>query len=156
MNAAGLLNPAHPTYQRWKRLLGRLAFGWAPNALRAAAGAAAVLRIAAALAARLRGEVFLGAWSAAVRFLPAAVQSAAAAVAAAVQLAALAVLAAGQPRRSASTAALLCLLVEALRAFQGRLDPLGAASLTAALLLFLLRPAPAVPAASSATALRAS
>jgi hypothetical protein len=51
--AGGLLDTAHPVYLRWKARLGRLAFAWTPPVLRAAAGAAAALRIAAALAAGL-------------------------------------------------------------------------------------------------------
>ncbi len=67
--------------------------------------------------------------------------SAAAEAAAVLQLFTLAVLAAGWPRRAVAAAALLFLLVEGLRAFQGRLDAAGAVSLTAALLLYVLRPA---------------
>ena len=55
-------------------------------------------------------------------------------------------LAAGFPRRAVSAGALLFLLVEALRAFQGPWDPVGVLSLTAALLLYLLRPAKLRPA----------
>ena len=139
--ACGLLDPSLPAYQRWKGRLGRLAFAWAPPALRVAAGAAAALRIAAALFSRLRGEDLLGAWRAAVLFLPAAVRPAAAALAAALQLACLAALAAGLPRRAAPACALGLLLVEALRAFQGSWDPLGATVLSVGLLLYLLRPA---------------
>jgi phosphatidylglycerophosphate synthase len=148
--AGGLLDTGHPAYLRWKARLGRLAFLWTPPVLRAAAGAAAALRIAAALAAGLGGReapgagpgAALGAWRAAVGFLPAAVQPAAAALAAALQVAALAVLAAGYPRRALPAAAMVALLIEGLRAFQGPWDPLGALILGTALLLLLLRPAP--------------
>jgi hypothetical protein len=146
----------HPAYRLWKARLGRLAFHWAPLVLRAAAGAAAALRVAAALAARLRGENLLGAWRAGVRFLPAAAQPAAAALAAVLQLLALTVLAAGFPRRAVSAGALLFLLVEALRAFQGPWDPIGVLSLTAALLLYLLRPANPSGGASPAPVTRRS
>jgi CDP-diacylglycerol--glycerol-3-phosphate 3-phosphatidyltransferase len=148
--AGGLLDTAHPAYLRWKARLGRLAFAWTPPVLRAAAGAAAALRIAAALAAGLGAREALGAgpgaaleaWRAAVGFLPAAVQPAAAALTAALQLAALVLLAAGHPRRAVPACAMLVLLIEGLRAFQGPWDPLGALILGAALLLLLLRPAP--------------
>jgi hypothetical protein len=156
--AGGLLDTGHPAYLRWKARLGRLAFAWTPPVLRAAAGAAAALRIAAALAAGLGareapqagpGAVMgaglnaaLGAWRAAVAFLPAAIQPAAAALAATLQLAALAVLAAGHPRRVLPACALVVLLSEGLSSFQGPWDPLGAMALGAALLLLLLRPAP--------------
>jgi CDP-diacylglycerol--glycerol-3-phosphate 3-phosphatidyltransferase len=139
--ACGLLDPRHPVYQLWKARLGRLAFAWAPPTLRAAAGASAALRVTAALASRLRGEDLLGAWRAAVLFLPTAVRPAAAALFAALQLLALAVLAAGYPRRAISAGALLFLLVEAMHAFQGPWDSVGIVSLAAALLLYLLRPA---------------
>jgi phosphatidylglycerophosphate synthase len=154
--AGGLLDPLHPAYRLWKARLGRLAFHWAPLVLRAAAGAAAALRVAAALAARLRGGDLLGAWHAGVRFLPAAAQPAAAALAAVLQLLALTVLAAGFPRRAVSAGALLFLLVEALRAFQGPWDPVGVLSLTAALLLYLLRPANPSGGASPAPVTRRS
>jgi len=138
--ALGLLDPSHPAYQRWKARLGRLAFAFLPPVLRAAAGAAAALRLAAALASRLRGQDPLGAWRAAALFLPPAGRPASAALAAALQLAGLAVLAVGRPRRAVPACALLFLLVEALRAFQGPWDALGVLSLSSALLLYLLRP----------------
>ncbi len=139
--ATGLLDLSRPAYQRWKGRLGRLGFAWAPPVLRAAAGAAAALRIAAALSARLRGEQLLGVWSAAVLFLPAGARPAAAAAAAALQLLGLAVLAAGHPRRASPGCAALLLLIEAWRSFQGPWDATGAVVLSAALLLYLLRPA---------------
>jgi CDP-diacylglycerol--glycerol-3-phosphate 3-phosphatidyltransferase len=142
--ACGLLDPSLPVYQRWKVHLGRLAFVWAPRVLRAAAGAAAALRIAAALASRAGGEDLLRAWRVAVAFLPGSVRPAAAALAAALELSGLAVLAAGRPRRAVPAAAVLVLLVVALSALQGSWDAAGMLSLTAALLLHLLRlPAPA-------------
>jgi hypothetical protein len=147
--ACGQLDPAHPVYQRWKLRLGRLAFAWAPPVLRAAAGAAAALRAAIALAARASGEDLLGAWRAAVGFLPDAVRPAAAALAAGLQLAGLGVLASARPRRAVPAAAALVLLVAALSAFQGYWDVAGMLSLTAALLLYLLRPAPAAVTAPS-------
>jgi phosphatidylglycerophosphate synthase len=139
--ACGLLDPSRPAYQSWKARLGRLAFTWAPPVLRAAAGAAAALRIAAALSARLGGQDLLGAWRAAVAFLPAGARQAAAALTAALQLSGLLVLASGRPQRAAPVSAGLLLLVEALRAFQGPWDATGALVLAAALLLYLLRPA---------------
>ena len=150
--AGGLLDTGHPAYLHWKARIGRLAFAWTPPGLRAAAGAAAALRIAAALALGAReapsgglGAALVAAsdaWRAAVAFLPAVAQPAAAALAAAMQLAALVVLAAAHPRRAMPAAALLALLIEGLRAFQGPWDLLGALALGAALLLLLLRPAP--------------
>jgi CDP-diacylglycerol--glycerol-3-phosphate 3-phosphatidyltransferase len=148
--ACGAMDPSRPAYQRWKSRLGRLAFGWAPWGLRAAAGAAAGLRIAAALAAWARGGDPLGAWGAAVAFLPEPLRPAAAALAALLQLAGLAVLALARPPRAMPSAALGVLLVMALGAFQGRWDEAGMLSLTAALLLYLLRPAS--PAGSAAPA----
>jgi CDP-diacylglycerol--glycerol-3-phosphate 3-phosphatidyltransferase len=139
--ACGLLDPSHPAYQRWKGRLGRLAFAWAPPALRAAAAALAVLGIAAALSSRARGGDLLGAWRAAVLFVPAGLRPTAAALAAALQLSGLAVLAAGRPRRAVPAAAALLLLVEGSRAFQGPWDVTGAIALSVALLLYLLRPA---------------
>ncbi len=138
--ACGLLDPSRPAYQRWKGRLGRLAFAWTPPVLRAAAGAAAALRIAAALSSRLRGEELLSVWRAAVLFLPAGSRPAAAAAAAALQLLGLAVLAVGHPRRALPGCAALLLLLEASRAFQGTWDATGAVVLSAALLLYLLRP----------------
>jgi CDP-diacylglycerol--glycerol-3-phosphate 3-phosphatidyltransferase len=146
--AGGLLDAGHPAYRRWKARIGRLAFAWTPPVLRAAAGAAAALRIAAALAPGAREApsgglgAASGAWRAAVSFLPAVAQPAAAALAAALQLAALVVLAAAHPRRAMPAAALLALLIEGLRAFQGPWDLLGALVLGSALLLLLLRPTP--------------
>jgi hypothetical protein len=138
LTACGFLDPSQPAYRRWKRRLGRLAFLWAPPVLRGAAAAAAALGIAAALSSRARGEDLLGAWRAAVLFLPAGARPAAAALAAGLELIGLAVLAAGRPRRALPAAAALLLLVEALRAFQGPWDAIGALSLSVALLLLLL------------------
>ena len=139
--AAGLLDPAHPAYQRWKGRLGRLAFGWGPPAFRVLAGAAAAIRIVLAMSALLQGGDALAAWRPTALLLPAAARPAAAAVAAALQLLTLIVMAAGFPRRGVYVSALLFLLVEGLRAFQGGLDPAGATALCAALLLYALRPA---------------
>jgi len=143
--AAGVIDPGHPAYQRWKGRLGRLAFGWGPPVLRAAAGAVAAIRIAAAVAARVRGGDALAAWRPAGLLWPLAARPAAAAAAAALQLLTLAIMAAGLPRRAVYASALLFLLVEGLRAFQGRLDAAGAVSLAAALLLYVLRPARSRP-----------
>jgi CDP-diacylglycerol--glycerol-3-phosphate 3-phosphatidyltransferase len=139
--AAGLIDPGHPAYQRWKGRLGRLAFGWGPRVLRAAAGAVAALRVALAVAARVRGGDALAAWRTAGLLWPPAGRPTAAAAAAALQLLALAIMAAGVPRCAVYASALVFLLVEGLRAFQGRLDVAGAVSLSAALLLYVLRPA---------------
>jgi phosphatidylglycerophosphate synthase len=143
--AAGLLDPRHPAYQRWKGRIGRLAFGWGPPVFRIAAGAAAALRVAVAATAAVRGGDVLAAWRTAGLLWPPPVRPAATAAAATLQLATLAVLAAGRPRRTVAALALLFLLVEGLRMFQGRLDAVGAFSLTAALLLYVLRPARSRP-----------
>jgi len=139
--ASGLLDPAHAVYQRWKGRVGRLAFGWGPPLLRAAAGAVALLRVAFAVAAGVRGGDPLAAWRPVGLLWPSAARPAAAVAAAVLQLLTLAILAAGLPRRAVAAAALLFLLVEGLRAFQGRLDAAGAVSVTVALLLYVLRPA---------------
>ena len=143
--AAGLIDPGHPAYQRWKGRLGRLAFRWGPPVLRTAAGAVAALRVALAAAAQVRGGDALAAWRAAGLLWPPAARPAASAAAAALQLLTLAIMAAGVPRRAVAISALLFLLVEGLRAFQGRLDLAGAVSLAAALLLYVLRPARRLP-----------
>jgi CDP-diacylglycerol--glycerol-3-phosphate 3-phosphatidyltransferase len=139
--ASGLLDPAQASYQRWKGRLGRLAFGWGPPVLRAVAGAAAALRLTFAAIAAVRGGDVLAAWRSSALLWPPPARPAAAAAAAALQLLALVILAAGRPRRAVAASALLFLLLEGLRAFQGRLDAVGAVSLTAALLLYVLRPA---------------
>ena len=139
--ASGLIDPLHPAYQRWKGRVGRLAFGWGPPLLRAAAGAVALLRIAFAVAAGIRGGGALAAWRSVGLLWPPVVRPVASAAAAVLQLLALAILAAGWPRRAVAASALLFLLVEGLRAFQGRLDAAGAVSVAAALLLYVLRPA---------------
>ncbi len=153
--ACGLLDPSHPAYRRWKGRFGRLAFAWAPRVLRAAAGAAAALRIAAALSSRLRGEDLLGAWRAAAGFLPVGARPAAAALIAAFELSSLALLAVGRPRRAAPACAALLLLIEGLRAFQGSWDPNGALVLGSALLLYLLQPAKPAGVAVGGTAVAA-
>jgi len=139
--ASGLLDPRHPAYQAWKGRLGRLLFGWGPPLYRALAGLSAGLRVAHAVCARLQGGDPLAPWRPAGLLLPAAARPAAAAAAAVVQLLSLAVMAAGFPRRGVYLSALVFLLVEGLRAFQGGLDPAGAVALCAALLLYVFRPA---------------
>ncbi len=139
--ASGLLDPRHPAYQAWKGRVGRLLFGWGPPVYRALAGLMAALRVALAVSARLQGADPLAPWRPAGLLLPASARPVAAAAAAAVQLAALAVMAAGFPRRGMYACALVFLLVEALRAFQSGLDPVGAVALCAALLLYVFRPA---------------
>jgi CDP-diacylglycerol---glycerol-3-phosphate 3-phosphatidyltransferase len=139
--ASGLLDPRHPAYQAWKGRAGRLLFGWGPPVYRMLAGLSAALRVALAVSARLQGADPLAPWRPAGIFLPASAQPAAAVAVTGVQLAALAVMAAGFPRRGVSIGALVFLLLEALRSFQGGLDPVGAVTLCAALLLYVFRPA---------------
>jgi hypothetical protein len=87
----------------------------------------------------------LAAWRTVGLLWPPPVRPAATAAAATLQLVTLTVLAAGWPRRAVAASALLFLLAEGLRVFQGRLDAVGAVSLTAALFLYILRPARSRP-----------
>ncbi|UCF97353.1 MAG: CDP-alcohol phosphatidyltransferase family protein [Spirochaetaceae bacterium] len=126
---SGALDPEDEGYRKIKGIFYRVGRIWLPVILRGAFAAAMVIIAATAF----RPDSFPAAWITA--YLP---QSGLLTVIYAVaRLLLLLVLVAG---RFTSTSALLLLLLEGLRIFLSRLDPLGAAIVTATLLLYLFGP----------------